>query len=81
MEYYKDRIRNFVLENAHGDKQKIDDDTLIFREGFFDSMGFLSLIGFLEESFNVVPEDEDLIDENFESINAVSDYIGAIVKN
>lgn len=80
MEQYKDQIRNFILENAHGDKNLIADDTLIFREGFFDSMGFLSLIGFLEENFNVVPEDEDLVDENFESVNAVTNYIGSVVK-
>ena len=72
----KEKIRNFVHENAHGESEKIKDDVLIFREGFFDSMGFLTLIGFLEEEFDLVPSDDDLVDENFESINAISNYLG-----
>lgn len=80
IEEIKNKVRKFIQEHAFGDKQKIKDDTLLFREGFFDSMGFIFLITFLEEEFKVQPNDEDLIEKNFESINAIADYINSQLK-
>lgn len=80
IEEIKNKVRKFIQEHAFGDKQKIKDDTLLFREGFFDSMGFIFLITFLEEEFKVQPNDEELIEKNFESINAIADYINSQLK-
>lgn len=71
----KSKIRDYILDNTFSEKEKLKDETLIFKEGFFDSMGFVTLLGFIEEEFKVTPNDEDLIDENFESINAITAYI------
>ena len=68
-------IQNFIFENTFVDTKKITPETLIFREGYFDSMGFVSLISFLEERFSIVTDSEDLVEENFESINAISKYV------
>jgi hypothetical protein len=38
-------------------------------------MGFIMLITFLEEEFGIKTVDSDLIEENFESINAISEFI------
>ncbi len=65
----------FVKKNTLADTIKIKPDTLIFREGIFDSMGFVLLIDFIEEKFNIKTSDTDLIEENFESIQAIADYI------
>jgi len=48
---------------------------MLFREGIFDSMGFVLLIDFLEEDFGIKAGDEDLIEENFESVTAITNYI------
>jgi acyl carrier protein len=71
----KEVIRNYIKEHTVKEKEKINDDTLVFKEGFVDSMGFVMLIDFLEEKYAVKTEDLDLIEENFESINAISDFI------
>jgi acyl carrier protein len=71
----KEKVSNYILETAFAEKDKIKEDTLIFQEGLFDSMGFVMLLGFLEESFGVKPEDADLVEENFESINAIVNYV------
>ncbi|HQB37082.1 MAG TPA: acyl carrier protein, partial [Bacteroidales bacterium] len=63
------------------DKEKIKDDSMIFKEGYFDSMGFIMLIAFLEEEFGIKTSDEDLIEENFESINAICDFVDRKVKS
>ena len=71
----QDRIKQYIVETSHADANKIKNDSLIFKEGFFDSMGFIMLITFLEEEFGIKTVDADLIEENFESINAISDFI------
>ena len=42
----KDQIRNFIAETTFNDASIIKDDTMIFDEGIFDSMGLLGLINF-----------------------------------
>jgi acyl carrier protein len=71
----KDKIRNYVLEMTYGDKDKIKDQTLLFKEGLFDSMGFVNLLQFLEDTFHVQSNDEDLVEDNFESIDAIATFV------
>ena len=71
----KEKIRNYIVQASHADANKIKNESLIFKEGFFDSMGFIMLITFLEEEFGIKTVDSDLIEENFESINAISEFI------
>ncbi len=71
----REKIKEYIQQATFADKDKIQNDSLIFKEGYFDSMGFVVLITFLEESFGVKTTDDDLIEENFESINAITDFI------
>jgi acyl carrier protein len=71
----KAKIREFILKTSYVSAEELGDDTLIFAEGIMDSMGFISIIGFLEEEFSVATRDEDLIEENFESIRAISEFV------
>lgn len=71
----REKIRSYILQSVHVSKDKINDETLIFREGFLDSMGFIVLITYLEEEFSIKTGDADLVEENFESINAISAFV------
>ena len=71
----QDRIKQYIVKSSHADSNKIKNESLIFKEGFFDSMGFIMLITFLEEEFGIKTIDADLVEENFESVNAISDFI------
>jgi acyl carrier protein len=57
--------------------EKIKEDTLIFEEGIFDSLGFLSLISYLDEEFGIDVENDELVEANFESINAIAAFINS----
>ena len=72
---YRDLVRNYVKESTFKEANLIEDNTLIFQEGFFDSMGFVMLIDFLEENCGIKTADEDLVEENFESINAINQFV------
>ncbi|TLX75686.1 acyl carrier protein [Labilibacter sediminis] len=71
----KDQIRNFIAEITFNDPDVIKDETKIFDEGIFDSMGLLGLINFLESEFNVVTEDTELQEENFGSVERIAAFV------
>ena len=71
----REQVYKFIAENTYSNPDAINNETLIFKEGYFDSMGFITLITFLEDQFNVKTEDKDFIEENFESINAIASYV------
>ena len=71
----KEKLKKYVLDTAFTDLEKIEDNTLLFEEGILDSMGLISLITFLEETFNIKISDTDLELENFKSIEAMTGFV------
>lgn len=68
-------IFQYVKENTFKETDSLKSDTLLFIEGIFDSMGFALLLDFLEERFGLIADDQDLVEENFESIDAIVRFI------
>jgi acyl carrier protein len=75
MTIVKDKIRQFIVETTFAPSEQVKNETLIFVEGIFDSMGFVSLINFIEESFAIKAKDSELLEDNFESIDAIARFI------
>ncbi|MBV2247083.1 MAG: acyl carrier protein [Lentimicrobium sp.] len=71
----KGQLKQFIAETSFVSIDKIKDDTLIFVEGIFDSMGFLSLINFVEDNFKIKAADSELLEANFESVEAIANFI------
>ncbi|MBN2611592.1 MAG: acyl carrier protein [Bacteroidales bacterium] len=71
----KEKLKKFIAETSFKSIDKIQDDSMIFRDGIFDSMGLMTLITFLEENFQIQVQDTELIEENFESVNAIFRYL------
>jgi acyl carrier protein len=71
----KDKIRNYIIETSYASPDQVKDDSLIFVEGIFDSMGFVLLINFIEETFGIKAKDSELLEDNFESINAMANFV------
>lgn len=70
----QEKIKHFIVEASYIDDKEINNDTLIFEQGIMDSMGFMSIISFLDESFSIQPNGDELLEINFESINAITDF-------
>ncbi|MFN8250505.1 MAG: acyl carrier protein [Ferruginibacter sp.] len=71
----KEQIKQFIVESTNVAADEVKDDTMIFIQGYFDSMGFLLLISFLEEKFGIKVDDSELLEENFESVNAITAFV------
>ena len=71
----KNKVKDYIIKSTLANVDRIADDTLIFESGLLDSMGLLFLIEFLKEEFDITTNDNELIVENFESINNIVDFI------
>jgi acyl carrier protein len=69
----KDRIREYILEEFAKSKgiNEVSDQEVLAKNGIIDSMGIFRLVAFLEETFNVRIGDEEITNDNLESIDAI----------
>jgi acyl carrier protein len=76
MSEVKTTIREFLVENfLFGDADNLQDDTSFSEEGIIDSTGILELVTFLEETFDISVDDEELIPENLDSLSNIAEYL------
>jgi len=71
------RIRAYILENfLFGTADNaLQDDSSFLESGIIDSTGVLELVSFVEETFEIEVRDEELIPENFDSVDKLARYI------
>lgn len=74
MEAIVDSIRDFITrEIMHGSvRGKLDPELHLLEEGILDSLGLQQLITFLEQKYSIIVDDEDLMPENFTTVNAIA---------
>ena len=71
------QIWDFILENfLYGETDNGLNETDSFLEkGIIDSTGILELIAFIEQTYEIQIEDEELIPENLDSLNNVASFV------
>lgn len=73
----KNKIKDYIIGATLSESNTITDDTLIFESGLLDSMGLLFLLEFIKEEFNIEVTDDELLPENFESVNSIIKFMEA----
>jgi acyl carrier protein len=71
----QEKVKQFILKTSYISEDQISNDSLIFAQGIMDSMGFISIIDFIEEDFSISAADNELLESNFESINAIANFV------
>jgi acyl carrier protein len=70
------QIKAFIISNfMFGNDNGLKDGTSLLDEGIMDSNGALELVTFLEETFGIAVDDEELIPENLDSVNNLVGYL------
>lgn len=65
-------VREFLRDRGvAGSDTGVGGDEPLLDSGLLDSASILELVGFLEERFRISIDDEELVPENFETINKV----------
>jgi acyl carrier protein len=75
MDYLKD-VRSFVASNLlFGDTDSFQNETSFLESGVIDSMGILELITFVEKTYGIKVEPEEMVPENFDSVNKLAFFL------
>lgn len=71
------KIRSFIFENFLFDAGEgdLNNDASFLDQGIIDSTGILELVEWLEETFSMSIEDEELVPENLDSVNLMAQFI------
>ena len=72
-----DSIRSFLVSSFPLATEDIQISDSLLESGIVDSMGVLEIVQFLEAELGVTLEDEDLVGENFETIQNIADFAAA----
>lgn len=54
----------------------IGDDDDIFADGFVNSLYLVQVLAFVQKTFSVTVEDDDLDMANFRTLQAIADFVG-----
>ncbi|CAB1074995.1 hypothetical protein D1AOALGA4SA_2815 [Olavius algarvensis Delta 1 endosymbiont] len=66
-------LGDYIKEQYNANLNKQEN---IFESGIIDSLGFVNLIGFISETFGIEFEPDDLIEDNFYSLERMAQFIG-----
>jgi acyl carrier protein len=71
------QVEKFILTELAGGRgrRSIPPDEDLIRRGVLDSLGLMQLVSFLEERFRIQVGDEDLVADNFQSLNQIGAFV------
>ena len=73
---YVETVKQFVVEKfLFGDHDGFQKETSFLEEGIIDSTGILELVMFLEETYGIKIEDEELIPQNMDSLQNIAQFL------
>ena len=72
----KEQVRAFVTSNFYvADPAALNDGASLLDRGIIDSTGVLEVIFFIEENFGITVEDSEMLPENLDSIERITNFI------
>jgi acyl carrier protein len=72
-----EKLKHFIVTQlmTDGDPSQLTETTPLIDSGIIDSLGIMSLLGFLESDFSIEVSGDDLVPENFASIATITGLI------
>lgn len=73
----RDRVRAYILENFlfESDPGALRDEDSFLERGILDSTGILEVVHWIEETFGIKVEDEEMVPENLDSVARLCAFI------
>jgi acyl carrier protein len=70
-------IRDFISRNLlfSGEGFPYSDDASLLAEGIVDSLGVMELVEFAQQTFQIVISQQEVLPENFDSVNKLAAFI------
>lgn len=74
-------IHDYIVGNFLFDTGDVTDDASLIDEGILDSTGVLEMVLFVEEQLGVTVADDEVLPQNFGSIDALTDFVSRRLGN
>lgn len=77
MEIVESKVRQFIIDNflfGEGADGLKDEESLL-EKGLIDSTGILELVSYLQRSFHIKVDDNEIVPENLDSIHSIAGYV------
>lgn len=73
----RSEIRDYIVDSfmMGRDPEALADDGSLLDLGIIDSTGVLELVGFLEETYGISVEDEELVPDNLDTVSNLVAFI------
>jgi acyl carrier protein len=73
----RESIRGYIIANfLFGDASPLQSDSMsLLDNGIIDSVGVMELVAFLEQDHGLEVNDEDLVPENFDSVDNLAGFV------
>jgi len=72
----REKVRAFISKNFYlADPSSLTDDASFLASGIVDSTGVLEVVTFLEKTFEIEVDDQELVPQNLDSVAAVVSFV------
>jgi acyl carrier protein len=68
-------VREFIAKDLGREVQRVTDADSLLEGGILDSLGVLALVGFIEKRYGIVVTEDEMMPENFDSIDAIAAFV------
>ena len=75
MDSERQQIRDFLQKMDNRIVNVKDDDSLL-TTGIIDSLKMVELLTFIEKSYGIIVDDDELSPENFETVDSIIGFLG-----
>lgn len=78
-----DVLEKYLLTEVVADlgKNSLDPNEDLLEQGIIDSLGIMRLVLFLEESYGIQVDDQDITPENFQCLSSMVKYVEKQLEN
>ncbi len=73
-------LQDFISKELLSGSFEVETDESLLADGMVDSLGMLRLVTFIEETYSIQIPPEDLVIENFFTIDVIASYLSDKVK-
>jgi acyl carrier protein len=71
----RQEIHDYLVRELAAERDSFAPDENLLAQGIIDSMGILKLVTFLETRFGIKTSEEDMIPENFETLETLRAFV------
>jgi len=69
-------LKKFLIEKKFLTKDEtLDKSDSLLEKGIIDSIAMLEIISFIEKEYRIKVDEDDMMPENFDSLNAIENYV------